>query len=134
MPIIYLLSLSILLSPITIILFIQTLNFYSRLKTISTLQNDEETVMSRESAEYTISSIYIHNHKWNKAIIILDNAIKLSTHLKTYHIAQHYNAIGFILQKNKYKILAQKYYYKAYNICPEYNYALNNLKDIETKI
>nr|YP_009313020.1 Hypothetical protein ycf37 [Dermonema virens]SCW21274.1 Hypothetical protein ycf37 [Dermonema virens] len=130
-PILYLVSLSILISPITIILIVQTSKFYTRQKSINQITYKHDKVLTNCNTEYILSTMYIYNKEWTKAIITLDSSIKLNHDLTEYRMAQHYNAIGFVLEKNKYSMLAKAYYSKAYSTCNEYNLAVKNLKDLE---
>nr|YP_009314454.1 Hypothetical protein ycf37 [Liagoropsis maxima]SCW22708.1 Hypothetical protein ycf37 [Liagoropsis maxima] len=132
MPLIYLIILCFILSPLTIILSIQTINFNYKLITLSKLKKKHDIIINSQTIEYQIANIYIDTKQWHKAIITLENAIHFNTDINTYWAAKYNNAIGFTLQKKGYNILAKIYYSMAYHHYPDYTYARNNLKNINT--
>nr|YP_009313840.1 Hypothetical protein ycf37 [Hommersandiophycus borowitzkae]SCW22094.1 Hypothetical protein ycf37 [Hommersandiophycus borowitzkae] len=129
MPTLYLISLSCILSPITFILMSQIIQFiYYRQKIETIKRQNQESMIYNKS--YNVAQIYIKNHFWNKAIIILDNLIYHTPNIQTDQIAVYYNMIGIILQQNKYLQTSQKYYETSCKMEPEYEYAIKNLQSL----
>nr|YP_009312817.1 Hypothetical protein ycf37 [Helminthora furcellata]SCW21071.1 Hypothetical protein ycf37 [Helminthora furcellata]SCW23931.1 Hypothetical protein ycf37 [Helminthora furcellata] len=134
MPTIYLICLSLILSPITLILLVQNINFYKYKNAIAKLSKESRGQPVEYKTLYNVSQIYIQTHEWHKAIIILDNLILERSTTKITESAKCYNSIGIILQKNSYKNMAIRYYQKATELDSNYTSAIKNLASISKNI
>nr|SCW22912.1 Hypothetical protein ycf37 [Nemalion sp. H.1444] len=129
-PLIYLVAICLILSPITTILILQTLNFYKKSNILSNLRLESQKYIVSQALEYQIANIYIDEQLWDKAVITLENAIKSNKYLDNNWTARYYNAIGFALEKAKCYQLAKAYYHNSCRLCPEYSSAIDNLENI----
>lgn len=128
-PITYLISLSILLTPITLLIIYQI-----------TIFNKEKLYMAKEKEKelyhanhYQIANIYINNLQWHLALRNLENDISKPEYLNNQWNAKYHNAAGFILERINYSKLAYKYYCKALKLDPKYMYAQKNMQYLATK-
>nr|YP_009314043.1 Hypothetical protein ycf37 [Izziella formosana]SCW22297.1 Hypothetical protein ycf37 [Izziella formosana] len=103
MPIIYLTCLSCILSPLTFILIKQNVNFYKYEQIPSSTSITSQDNTSTNNIKYQMSSIYIRQHEWLKAIILLDT-LAMDNNSKQYN-----RKIAMILEKNRQDMLANKY-------------------------
>nr|YP_010873105.1 hypothetical protein ycf37 [Nemalion vermiculare]WGV34420.1 hypothetical protein ycf37 [Nemalion vermiculare] len=129
-PIIYLIAICLVLSPITIVLILQTFNFYRKSNILSSLSLEDQEHITSQALEYQIANIYIDKKLWDKAIITLEGAVKSNKYLDDDWSARYYNAIGFALEKTQCYQLAKAYYYCSCRIYPEYTSAIDNLSNI----
>ena len=104
MPIIYLTCLSCILSPLTFILLKQNINFHKYEQALSRLLTHNINNADIHYIKNQILKIYIYQHQWLKAIILLDN-LALSQDSNKYD-----KTMAMILNKNQQNQLADKYY------------------------
>jgi tetratricopeptide (TPR) repeat protein len=126
-PIAYLSCLSLILTPITILLVLQVISFNKKQFNLLQLMKKNQDALFPKEEKYRIAQIYISNKSWLLALILLEDELHTNSHIPIYWEAKYNNAIGFILQHLNYTKLAVKYYKKAHDLCPGYIYAKQNL-------
>nr|YP_009315069.1 Hypothetical protein ycf37 [Titanophycus setchellii]SCW23524.1 Hypothetical protein ycf37 [Titanophycus setchellii] len=103
MPTIYLICLSLILTPLTILLITQNIRFYKYEQPVSKLLTDTEILLHSKEIKHYISQIYIQQHRWLNAIILLENlTLEEPSSIYSYQISS-------IMTKNLYNNLAEKY-------------------------
>nr|YP_009313224.1 Hypothetical protein ycf37 [Dichotomaria marginata]SCW21478.1 Hypothetical protein ycf37 [Dichotomaria marginata] len=107
-PIIYLLTMSIILTSITIVLSKQVLNFHIRLQDLIAFIFIKLTNKKYMEKKQNKVKIYIHQYKWTSALYELDKELKEKTIHK--NLQQINYSIGFILENTNYTNIANKYY------------------------
>nr|YP_009314658.1 Hypothetical protein ycf37 [Neoizziella asiatica]SCW23113.1 Hypothetical protein ycf37 [Neoizziella asiatica] len=110
MPILYLICLSCMLTPLSILLILQNIRFYKSEKHTSNILINSKTNFSSTDIKCYLSQQYIKKHQWLNAIIILEN---LNVAKPTRACSQQ---IGNIMKKNSYHNLADKYLTYAQNL------------------
>nr|YP_009315273.1 Hypothetical protein ycf37 [Yamadaella caenomyce]SCW23728.1 Hypothetical protein ycf37 [Yamadaella caenomyce] len=132
MATLYLITLIIILSPITISLTFQVVRNFWTFKQIKNTVTKNNRYILNATNEFNIGKLYIDQKQWSKAITILDNCLYFSKieSKSPYLAAKHYNAIGFILETNQHRSIARRYYEQAFRLSPEYNIARKNFDRI----
>lgn len=129
-PIIYLICLSIFLTPIACFVIFQLFKFNNNLLILNNYKQEKSKNTLNAEESYRITTIFMSNQSWHIALTQLENSIYQDSFMATKWQAKYYNAIGFILQKMEYYTLAKKYYIKSSKTDDTYKYAEKNLASL----
>ncbi len=110
MPTLYLICLSCMLTPLTILLLLQNIRFYKYEQPLSNILFKNKITFNSNDIKYYLSQQYIEKHQWLNAIILLEN-LNLNNATPEYSYQ-----IGNIMKKNLYHNLADRYYQHAQNL------------------
>ncbi len=125
-PLIYLVSLVIMLTPIALFLIIQIIKFnYQELYLTKALEIKDHKSKNYKN-QYYLANRYINNQSWYIALNILENEVYNDTNINLYWLAKYHNALGFVFEQIALIALSNKHYNAASKAYSAYNYAQQN--------